>query len=177
MARVGRKRLDGARYPSGDRRPEERPAKEYAPTAVKRLIDAAVAKMGDPEYGTVIGRLVLTGILNTREYTAGKRWAITVAEYEAAMGMPSPNPKSIVIGAPSKGEPPDPESDAGVAQAKAAARARKRYEAAHRELLKCGSDAEKAVRALCEGIGKSPSCHEQILSAKRGLEALAKLWA
>lgn len=176
MARVGRKRLDGARYPSGDRRREER-NNGYAPSAVKRLTDAAIAGMRDPEWATVIGRLYLAGTFTTSQYSAGKRWATVWAEYCVATGIPSPDPKSVVLGEPSRGEPPDPDSDAGRAAAKKAAKARKRFEEARRELLKCGEDAEKSVRAICEGLGKSPSCYEQILATRRGLDALAKLWA
>jgi hypothetical protein len=58
-----------------------------------------------------------------------------------------------------------------------AKRAVKRFDAAHAELLKCGMQAEAATRKLCEGLGETLVGHEQFLHAKRGLDALAKLWA
>ncbi len=173
---AGRQRLAGARYPSGNRRREER-SNEYWPSAIKRLTSAAVAGMHDPEWGTVIGRLYLEGKLTSREYAAGKRWAAVWAEYCIATGYPSPDPRSLVIGAPTRSEPPDPESHAGAAEARRAKRARKRFEEAHAVLLKCGMQAESATRKLCEGIGQTPTGNEQFLHAKRGLESLARLWA
>lgn len=174
---AGRQRLAGARYPSGNRRREERASQEYSPSAIKRLTSAAIAGMHDEEWGTVIGRLYLNGTLTSREYAAGKRWAATWAEYCDATGNPSPNPRSVVIGAPTRSEPPDPDSHAGSAAARRAKRARKRFDEAHAALLKCGMQAESATRKLCEGIGQSPAGLEQFQHAKRGLEALAKLWA
>lgn len=173
---AGRNRIAGARYPSGDRRREER-SQEYSPTAIKRLLDAEMCGMRDPKWGTVIGRMYIAKKLTSVEYAAGKRWAVTWAEYCATTGNPSPDPRSVVIGAQTRSEPPDQESPAGVAAALRAARARKRFEKAHRELCKCGMRAEAATRKLCEGLGQTPTGHEEFLHAKRGLEALAKLWA
>lgn len=173
---AGRQRMAGARYPSGDRRRDER-SKEYSPSAIKRMTSAAVAGMHDPEWGTVIGRLYLEGKLTSAQYATGKRWAATWAEYCTATGIPSPNPKSLVIGAPTRSEPPDPDSERGQAATRLAKRAIKRFDTAHAELLKCGMQAEAATRKLCEGLGETPLGHEQFLHAKRGLDALAKLWA
>lgn len=173
---AGRQRLAGARYPSGNRRREDR-NQEYSPSAVKRRTDAAMVGMCDAEWGTVIGLYYLSGKLTSREYSAGKRWADVWAEYCSATGIPSPDPRSLVIGAPTRSEPPDPESHAGAAAARRAKRARKKFEEAHAVLLKCGMQAEAAVRKLCDGLGQTPVGHEQFLHAKRGLEALAKLWA
>jgi hypothetical protein len=173
---AGRQRLAGQRYPSGDRRRDER-SKEYSPSAIKRMTSAAVAGMHDPEWGTVIGRLYLEGKLTSAQYATGKRWAATWAEYCTATGIPSPNPKSLVIGAPTRSEPPDPDSERGQAMTRLAKRAVKRFDAAHAELLKCGMQAEAATRKLCEGLGETLVGHEQFLHAKRGLDALAKLWA
>lgn len=174
---AGRQRLAGARYPSGNRRREERATNEYSATAIKRLADAAIAGMHDPQWGTVIGLLYLQKKLTSPQYAAGKRWAATWAEYCAATGNPSPDPKSVVIGGPTRSEPPDPDSHAGDAEARRAKRARKRFDEAHAALLKCGMQAESATRKLCEGLGQTPTGHEQFCHAKRGLEALARLWA
>lgn len=174
---AGRQRLAGARYPSGDRRREERTNKEYSPSAIKRMTSAAVAGMHDPEWGTVIGRLYLEGRLNSAQYAAGKRWAVTWAEYCAATGIPSPHPRAAAIGEGLRAEPPDPDSDRGIAATRLARRAMKRFDVAHAELLKCGMQAEAAVRKLCEGLGETPLGHEQFLHAKRGLDALARLWS
>lgn len=175
MAKAGRNRLQGERYKNGALKTSV-PKHEHAPSAVKRLADAAIAGMRDAEWGTVIGRYYLTKKLTSLEYATGKRWALTSADYTRHFGLTSPDPKSIAIGAPSRGEPPDPDSDAGQAMAKTAAKARKRFEEAHKALLKCGMQAESAVRRLCEGIGETPTGHEQFLHAKRGLKALADFW-
>jgi hypothetical protein len=174
---AGRQRMAGARYPSGDRHRTERTNKEYSPSAIKRITSAAVAGMHDPEWGTVIGRLYLEGKLTSLEYATGKRWAVTWAEYCAATGIPSPNPRSVVIGAPARSEPPDPDSERGQAMTRLAKRAMKRFDTAHAVLLKCGMQAEAATRKLCEGLGETPLGHEQFLHAKRGLVALAKFWS
>lgn len=174
---AGRQRLAGARYPSGDRRRDERTNKEYSPSAIKRMTSAAIAGMHDPEWGTVIGRLYLEGKLTSAQYATGKRWAATWKEYCDATGIPSPDPRSLVIGAPTRSEPPDPDSPAGVKATLREDKVRKKFEKAHAILLRCGMQAEAATRKLCEGLGETPLGHEQFLHAKRGLDALAKLWA
>ena len=179
---AGRPRKIGERYPSGDLRKDHRGSKSgyqerYAPAEIKRATDAAMAGLRDAHWGTVLGRFYLTGKLTGAQHAAGKRWAETWDDYCVAMGLPSPHPKSLVIGAPSRGEPPDPDSDAGRAAARSAERARKRFEAAHKILIREGMQAEKAVRDICEGVGKSPIGHEQFLHALRGLTALAKFWS
>jgi hypothetical protein len=64
MSRHTRPMLSVAREPNGRRsRVLTRSAPQFAPTEVKRLRDAALAGMQNPEWGSELGRLLLAGKL------------------------------------------------------------------------------------------------------------------
>ena len=68
--------------------------KEFAPTLVKRLRDAAVARMDDAAWGSELGRLFLTHHIEAPLYAAGRKWAELVARHHIAMAAPISEPET-----------------------------------------------------------------------------------
>lgn len=67
------------------------------PTSAKRLRDAAIARMADPEWGTELGRLWLAGKVTAPQYQAGKRWWNVRENYLVAIGSPMPYPPAGMV--------------------------------------------------------------------------------
>src|ERR1700738_3320862 len=124
--------------------------REFPPTQVKRLRDAAMRGMADAEWGTVCGRLFLEGRLPAPAYAAAKWWAERVVKYHSAINAPPPNPRAMAIGASSGGEPPDPDSFEGQLRTKREEQAIIDFMAAHSVLVAAGKLAEHCVRSVCE---------------------------
>lgn len=174
MAKSRKTKLVLVREPSG------RPArateqKEYAPVAVRRLLDAAMVGMADAEWGSALGRLYVARKVTAPQYAAGKRWAERVAKYHSAINAPPPNARALVIGGSSRGNPPDPDSDDGQRQARRDADAVTDFISAHCILVAAGLLAEYQVRATCER-DQYPESHEQVMALNRGLLWLADHW-
>ena len=88
------------------REPTGRPSRAEAaaedappPVSAKRLRDAAIARMADPEWGTELGRLWLAGKITAAEYQAGKRWWNVREAYLLAIGSPPAYPSSVMSSA------------------------------------------------------------------------------
>lgn len=175
MARPGPKRKPWPRHPCG-RLIEPMREAGYHPSAVKRLVDAAVLGIQDPVWGTPFGRAHLDGKFTATEFSAGKRWDELYRNYCVAIGAPYPHPHSMPIGDVIRSMEPDPDSAAGRAQAKWARRVRRDFEEAHAVLVRQGMLAESSVRALVEGNGSNLPSHLAYLKAKAGLQALAEFW-
>lgn len=92
--RLGRKRKEGSRYPSGDL---VRDALEdrAGPAQVKRMRDYLLRSARDPALGTPMGRMFLDGFLDAAEYNAGIKFAFMRAKADRAMGIPARNPKAL----------------------------------------------------------------------------------
>ena len=95
------------REPSG--RPQRE--REFPPTQVRRLRDAALAGLRDPQWGAELGRLYLTQVIGEAGYAAGVRWAREAAEYHAVIGVRPTRSPAMEIG--SIGHEPDPDSQRG----------------------------------------------------------------
>jgi len=172
MARSGRKRKVGERYPSGQIRPEDTGP---SPTQTKRLMMAAVAGMADAAWSTIPGIYFLSGKISPIEYEAAKRFGQLLERYTACLQGPRyPRTSSAEKG--SVGAPVDVESDAGIAEVNRHVSVMQRYNDAHVVLVGHGMLVEAAVLNFCSGLGQTPNGYENLLRAKRGLNALAELW-
>lgn len=83
---MARPRSNRDRYPNGQTKHAQG---EYAsPAMVRRMLDDARLRCGDPRLGTVLGRMRLAGEINDRQYAAGMRYAEIVGAYDRTMGLP-----------------------------------------------------------------------------------------
>lgn len=163
-----RKRL-AYREPNG--KPQRGGERDYPPVMVKRLRDAAMAGLRDPEWGTELGRLFLEAAITPEMYAAGKKWCETVAWYHQAIGVKLMH--SPVLERGRGGQEPDPDSEAGRIQAAKDTERAERFFEAHAVLLSTG--AEQAVRNLCE-LNEGPCGMAQLIATRNGLSALANHW-
>lgn len=145
--------------------------RQHGPTEVKRLRDAALRRMADPEWGTELGRLYLCGSITEIMYVAGKKWRELAAKYRKAFEAFPVRSASVEMGR--GGSDPDPESPAGRAQAKREAKTEEDFFKAHAVLVQVGGCAEMAVRQVCErdegvcGIA-------ELIALRNGLSALSE---
>lgn len=177
MGLVGRKQNDTVSIKPRERHPGGRPVVEdpgYAPAAIKRLADAAVAGMADSFWGTSLGMALLKKQITSKECSTGKIWDETYRAYLRAIDSPAPDPRSLVIGEPSRGQPPDPDSFAGVIVSKKDAATVKRFLAMERVLNDCGLLISSATRELCESKNVKSCSYDDLRRAKIGLAALAE---
>jgi len=143
--------LSVAREPNGRRsRVVTRSAPQFAPTEVKRLRDAALAGMQNPEWGSELGRLLLAGKLEAELYAAGQHWVECATRYRHALDAPRPNPPPASFEPKSPAAAVDPESAAGQEQTAREVAAIGALHEAHAALRTAGVLAERVVRRVCE---------------------------
>lgn len=174
---TGRKRKSGlfmVREPNGRPSRQEPTTKQCSPGEVRRLRDAAMTSMRDPEWGTQIGRLFLEGKLTADRFEAGKRWAAKVAAYHKAI-LARPNAPAIAIEGRGHSHPIDPGSEAGQLEAIKDLTAISEMEEAHAVLIGAGMLAEQAVRHTCEQ-DEAPVGTEGLNSLDIGLLWLSSYW-
>lgn len=131
-------------------RAQEDYGRDYSPTEVRRLRDAAMRGLRDAEWGTELGGLYLERKITAAMYGAGKWWREMAVAHLSAINAPCPTPRRISLEGSMGGTAPDPDSDEGL---RIAARERdtlKLFNAAHKELIAAGMLAEHYVRELCE---------------------------
>ena len=172
MARPGRKRKEGDRYPGGQIRPEDAGP---SPTQTKRLMLASLAKMADREWSTVPGIHYLSGKISTEQYEAAKRFSALHEAYQACLLGPR-RPYSSTGEKGSLGAPVDVESTAGEEEARRHVGVLQRYNDAHIALIVYGTSTESAVINFCAGLGQTPDGYEGLLRVRKGLDALAAIW-
>lgn len=172
MSRVGRKRVVVVRT-AGGRATEAGREREFPPTQVKRLRDAAMAGLRDPEWGTELGRLYLDNAITAVMYAAGKRWREWAADHHRAIGAAAVHSTSPE---PGRGaQQPDPDTTEGQRIARKEAKARENYLKAHDALVACGAGVRIAVRRVCED-DMMVQGHGEFLLVRIGLMALATHW-
>jgi hypothetical protein len=167
-----RKRL-AIREPNGkpSRAGRER---EYPPAQVKRLREAALSGLRDPEWGTELGRLLLNGVITDAMYAAGKRWAELAARYKNVLGI-FPIKSSSAEGG-SWGHQPDPDSPRGQEIAKADRNSMEAYfEAEAALVMHMGPGVLPMVRSVCEE-GQIPGGYYEVLNLRIGLLKLVTHW-
>lgn len=175
MSKGGRKRkLFAMREPTGrpSRIPADTDIENCAPAQVKRLRDAAMRQMCEPEWGTELGRLFLNGRLSAGQYGAGKWFAVLSARCREAIHVPGMPQKTGFV-PHAGGHAPDPDSYEGRRQVERDRAAVSEFMEAHAALLGAGVLAENAVRRTCED-NKTIESHSQLLHLQRGLEWLAE---
>jgi hypothetical protein len=149
--KIRKTRLVQVREPSGrPSRAQDDHGRNYGPTEVRRLRDAALRGLRDAEWGTELGALFLEKKITGEMYGAGKWWADTAALYHSALDAPSPSPKALSVERGAQGSQPDTDSDEGRRRAAKDRQAVKDFREAHAVLRGGGLLAEWHVRALCE---------------------------
>ena len=154
------------REPSGRLQRE----REISPTEIRRLRDAAVRGLRDPEWGTELGRLLLNGELTILQYAAGKMWREHAARYRQAIGAFPVRSISLEQGV--RAHPPDPYSEAGRTIAAREREEAEAFFAAHAALVAIGMGAESSVRRLVEQDEAMAGLYD-LKNARAGLSALA----
>ena len=156
-----------ARQPNGQPKREPR---EYPPTQIKRLRDAAVRGMRDAEWGTELGRLSLQGKITNEMHAAGRIWREQAHKYASSIGVFPVRSAKLELG--SKANAPDPESPEGQKLVRRDANAAEVFFAAHARLTAAGAHSERSVRSVCEQ--DTPVCGQiEYRALRRGLDALA----
>lgn len=145
--------------------------REFPPAQIKRLRDAAMAGLRDPEWGTELGRLYLAGSITASMYAAGKTWREKAARYIGTLGLFPV--RSILVEGRGGSLPPDPDTTEGQKRARREADAMERFFEAHHVLLAAGKLAEHAVRRLCEH-DEGPCGMAELIALRNGLTALAE---
>lgn len=135
-----------------------------SPTSAKRLRDAAVARMADPEWGSEAGRLFLAGKITATQYQAAKRWWSCREAYLVAIGSPMPYPLAPGGGSAHAGEDPPVDTKEGQRLLEKRHRAMDQYDDAV-AALGTGVDLLAAFRLTME--------HEQAPIGAVGLSNLA----
>ena len=145
---------------------------ECSPSQVKRLRDAAMRQMCDPEWGTELGRLFLSGRISASQFSAGKWFSMLSMAARNAIHPPAEPTQSAFL-PKNGGHAPDPDSDKGRKQAHHDREAVSAFMEAHAALIGAGMLAERAVRRICED-NKTIEGHLQLLSLVSGLEWLVE---
>lgn len=161
---ASKRKLIVAREPNGRAQRE----RESAPTAMKRLRDAALREARHAEWGTELGRLFLSDEITEEQYAAGKWWTEQAKKYQSAIGAFPVRSATLEVGR--GGAAPDPDSPEGQKIAKREANQAEVFFAAHAALVQSGY--ESVVRRLCEN-DEFPCGWGELMAAKRGLSALA----
>lgn len=172
MARAGRKRKEGERFPAGQIRPEESPA---SPAAIRRLRDAALMGMADPQWGTMAGLFYLSKRIDDAEYAAAKRFGDLHSQYISVIGGPRA-PKTSTGERQSPSAQIDVDSELGEAEAVRHRVIMTSYHDAHTALLMVCPSVEADLIRFCAVPGESPAGHAAMIKVKDGLKALASLW-
>lgn len=172
MAKAGRKRKAGDRFPAGQIRPEEKSA---SPAAIRRLRDAALMGMADPQWGTVAGLFFLNKLIDEVEYEAAKRFGDLHAQYISVIGGPRP-PKTSTGERPARSAQIDVDTELGEAEAKRHVAILTSYNEVHLALKMIDPATEADLIRFCSVPGESPAGHAAMLRLKDGLKSIASIW-
>ena len=172
MAKTGRKRAAVVRTASG-RASEAGREREVPPAQVRRLRDAALSGLRDPEWGTELGRLYLSDQITDAMYAAGKQWAEWAAKYRNAIGVFPIRCSSGELRGNS--HPVDPESERGQEIAKREAKHAEDFFKADAVLMQADRGVSTAVRRLCED-NETPGGFAELARVRTGLMHLVSHW-
>ena len=145
-----------------------------SPTETRRLMEGASTGLRDAAWGSMLGRIYLTGKISASEFAAGKRWNELAVEYSQACQSPH-QPRTAALETHG-GTPADPESATGARQARRHHRATAAWLDGRNALRVVGSTAERVVNAVC-AEGQAPAGLSELESLQEGLRALSALWS
>ena len=168
---MSRKRRRGHREPNGRLSRSER--REFAPTRIRRAIDNAMDKCGDPLFGSILGQLALRKHLEAYHVAAGQRYAGLSARYHAATGAP-PFTRTGFLEFGMHATDPDPETLLGLELSVTERDVVNRMLRAREVLLRIGRQAALAVHEVCEEDQHPGAWAYPALRA--GLGGLAEHW-
>ncbi|WP_456634054.1 hypothetical protein [Bradyrhizobium sp. USDA 10063] len=136
-------------------------------------MEMSIAGMRAAEWGTMLGRLYLSGRITETQYAAGKRWSRLVAEYAQACQAPR-MPQSAKL-EPAGGNVADPDSLKGIKEARRHARVIESYENSAEVLNRTGRAPARVVAAVCEQ-DLAPATFVEVDALRIGLQTLAAFW-
>jgi hypothetical protein len=169
---MSRRKPMAVRDPCG--RIKHTPSELMGPTEIRRLVESASAGLRDATFGSMAGRLHLTGKITASQYAAAKRWSALTADYATACQCPQP-PRTISLD-PSGGTPSDPDSDAGARQARYHEKAVRAFLDGRHALRLAGRDAERVVEDVCVR-DLVPVGYSELEALRNGLQALSAYWS
>lgn len=166
--RPGRKRhLNVVRRNDGKAvSPQPTPAGE-----IKRLVEASLAGMRQPEWGTVYGQLLLGRKITPEQFNAAKRWDQAAVAYQAAIAAPG-RMKALSLERGINAHAPDPDTTEGELAAARDRRVVGQYLKAQSALSAAGKMAELAVRSVVQDR-EYPAGFEVLCALVAGLDALS----
>ena len=166
MARRGRKRKIGHRYPGGELVRVEFDVRNLATLQPHRVWLPQEKRM-DQKAASPLGCLNLLGVLTDAQYLAGVRYAVVVGKYRAVIETPR------AISGAGRGYDCPGDLKCGREGASCECRRRKeRYDAAFAAVLEPGQRAARAVARVA--VHGEPCPRGALPDLKRGLDALAK---
>lgn len=174
MGRTGRKRNAIVARTASGQHSRAGQAREFPPAQVKRLREAAMHGLRDPEWATELGRLYLENRIDHAMYAAGKRWAEYAERYRRHSGF-FPTLRTSTGEQRGASHPIDPESDRGREIAEQEADAAEKFFKADAVLVQAGPDIGRAVRRLCED-NEMVCCMADLISVRAGLMHLVQHW-
>lgn len=144
MSRAGRKRKiadrKGGRIVAAERTPMDDPT---ATARAQRFRDGANPEnWRDQRRGSVLGRLLIRGLISDEQFEAGERWHGVVHRFARAWNIPMHTPRAVDLNAVRGGSNVDLDPDE-------AKRIRRAYEDAFYALHEAGKQATNAVNEAC----------------------------
>lgn len=98
MSKAGRKPINAERYPSGRVKPPSvrnsatvrvpREQAGHAPALVRRAVDDLLRDAGNAKFGSVTGRMLLAGKLNSTQFAAAEAYAKLRGRFDRATEVP-----------------------------------------------------------------------------------------
>lgn len=186
MGMVGRPRIEAReRYACGKAKSKPEVA---SPAMVRRIINEARRGAADPALGSVIGQLRLRDLIDTRQMSAGLRYAELCADYDRMKGIPRRSAASPSYQAGLRRTGGNDAEDEGIvaellrnggdvrelakknARLRALVRIVTAHEAAQKALLECGQPVWRLVREVAIYDRTIDAWHRPQLI--RGLDAL-----
>lgn len=147
---------------------------EFSVSETRRLRNAAMVGLRDAVWGTELGRLHLTGRINTAQFAAGRKWAECATVYYQALNGPAPDPKAIAYEIV-KGEAIDPDSREGRKEARRHERAVASMIDARAAVKSTPGASERILRHICER-NEMVVGHHEVMSLACALDSLASFW-
>jgi len=139
--KVGAKREPNGRLSRADRR-------EFAPTRIRRVIDNAIDRCGDPLFGSMLGQLALRNHIEAYHVAAGQRYAGLRSKYHSAVGGPRIGAGIFSFGL--RANAPDPDTAVGQELSQTERDVIARMAKAEEVLSTLGRQASAAVADVCE---------------------------